>query len=64
MFLDVDELLYYLIDSSRQRIMVIDNLDVTTTQKIKNMRPIPNNYVLIGNNTGISSLLIKVSLFV
>lgn len=60
-FLDVDQSLYYLIESTRQRIMIIDNMDATAAEEIKNMRPLPNNMVIIGNKTDISSLLLKVN---
>lgn len=57
---DVDQSLYYLIDSSRQRMMVMDNLDELAVEKIRTMRPIPNNFVIIGNKTTITPLLLKV----
>lgn len=61
-FVDVDQSLYYLIDTTRQRMMVIDNLDTTAIQEIRKMRPIPNNIAIIGNKTSISLLLTKVSI--
>lgn len=35
-------------------------MDATAAEEIKNMRPLPNNMVIIGNKTGVSSLLLKV----
>lgn len=58
---DVDQSLYYLIDSSRQRMMVMDNLDELAVEKIRNLRPIPNNVAIIGNKTSITYLLVKAS---
>lgn len=60
----MDQSLYYLIDSTKQRMMVIDNLDETAVERIKNMRPIPNNVVIIGDKNGITYMLIKVGVHI
>lgn len=58
----MDPSLYYLIDTTKQRMLVMDKLDAAAAERFRNLRPIPNNVVIIGNKSGISSLLAKVSI--
>lgn len=59
--LDVDQSLYYFMGTTRLRLIVMDTLDNVTSQRLKDMRPIPNNIALIASTTSMASLVHTVS---
>nr|QBB73019.1 ionotropic receptor [Protaetia brevitarsis] len=45
----VDEALYYWIDTQKSRMVITDTLEHASAKRLKRLRPIPNNYAIIGN---------------
>lgn len=57
---DVDQSLYYFIDTTRLRLIVMDTLNNITAQRLRDMRPVPNNIVIIGYSSNVTTMLEKV----
>ena len=55
-FLDVDEALYYWIDTEKTRMVLIDTLDDTSAKRLKNLRPIPTSYTMVADTDKMVSL--------
>lgn len=53
----VDEALYYWIDSSRLRLILTEQLDDAAAKRIKEIRPTPNNFVVISKTEQMKSIL-------
>lgn len=54
---DVDQALYYFIDATKLRLLVMDSLDNVTAHRLRNMRPVPNNVALISTTSSMNSLI-------
>nr|AVH87289.1 ionotropic receptor 1 [Holotrichia parallela] len=52
----VDEALYYWIDTEKARMVITDTLDRTSARRLKGLRPIPYNYAIIGRTEDILQL--------
>lgn len=63
-FSEVDEALYYWIDTERVRMVITDTLDKTSAERLKALRPIPNNYAIIGSTTAVLKLFHLVSMYI
>ncbi|XP_023311227.1 ionotropic receptor 25a [Anoplophora glabripennis] len=53
----VDQALYYWIDSTRLRMMILETLDKITAKKLREIRPYPNNFALVANTQNMNRLL-------
>lgn len=54
--LEVDQALYFWIDTQRTRMVITDTLDKVSAKKLKALRPIPNNYAIIGTTEDVVKL--------
>lgn len=57
----MDQSLYYIIDATRLRIIIIESLDEAAAEKIRNLRPIADNIAIVGNSKSNTELFGKVS---
>lgn len=53
---EVDEALYFWIDTTLLRMVISENLDKTTANRLKAIRPIPNNFAIIATTPNMEKL--------
>ncbi|KAK7082590.1 hypothetical protein SK128_006922 [Halocaridina rubra] len=56
---ELDQALYYLVEGSVVRVIVLLDIEVNSTETIRKMRPAPSYYVIIGSTSELSSLFRK-----
>ncbi|KAL3274820.1 hypothetical protein HHI36_019603 [Cryptolaemus montrouzieri] len=56
---NVDQLLFFWINSRRMRLVVSEKLDTTVATKIKRIRPMPNNYAVVAKTQNMSQIFRK-----
>ncbi|XP_071539870.1 ionotropic receptor 25a [Panulirus ornatus] len=56
---ELDQALYYLVEGSVVRVIVISGIDRNTTHTLKKMRPSPSYYVILGNTDHLNTLFSK-----
>ncbi|XP_042236341.1 ionotropic receptor 25a-like isoform X3 [Homarus americanus] len=55
----LDQALYYLVEGSVVRVIVLSGVDESTTETLKKMRPSPSYYVILGTTEELSKLFTK-----
>ncbi|KAK9885912.1 hypothetical protein WA026_013786 [Henosepilachna vigintioctopunctata] len=55
----VDQLIFYWLHSRRMKLIISERLDSTVAKKLKKVRPIPNNFVLLGKTNNLQQMLKK-----
>ncbi|XP_044270028.1 ionotropic receptor 25a [Tribolium madens] len=53
----VDEALYFWIDTTLLRMVISESLDKTTANRLKAIRPIPNNFAIVATSSNMEELL-------
>lgn len=56
MFVEVDEALYFWIDTTRLRMVISENLDKVNANRLKQIRPTPNNFAIIATTENINKI--------
>nr|XP_045609615.1 ionotropic receptor 25a-like [Procambarus clarkii] len=56
---ELDQALYYLVEGSAVRVIVLAGVDQSTTEMLKKMRPSPSYYVILGTTDHLSLLFSK-----
>jgi hypothetical protein len=56
LIVEVDEALYFWIDTTLLRMVISEDLDKTTANRLKAIRPIPNNFAIVGTTSNMEEL--------
>jgi hypothetical protein len=56
LIVEVDEALYFWIDTTLLRMVISEDLDKTTANRLKAIRPIPNNFAIVATTSNMEEL--------